>query len=151
MTRPMIEVLLVEDDPGDVVLTREGLATSTLSLNLHVVDNGEKAVDFLDRRSPYAAVPRPDLVILDLNLPRLNGFEVLAHIKANDSLKDIPVVVLTTSKAKTDADRSTEIGADCFLSKPPDFGGFARVVKSIEAFWSALVPKPGELTGESSQ
>jgi two-component system response regulator len=134
-----VEVLLVEDDPGDVILTKEGLRASKLHINLHVVDNGEKALAFLHREPPYEDVPRPGLIILDLNLPRVNGMEVLREIKTNDALKTIPTVILTTSRAEEDVVRSYKLGANCYVSKPLNLDEFVKVVSSIESFWFTVV------------
>jgi len=140
-----IDVLLVEDDPGDVVLTQEGLRQSKLFVNLHVVDNGEKALQFLARQTPYEHVPRPALIILDLNLPRVSGIEVLRHIKGSDQLKTIPVVVLTTSRAEIDVISSYASGANCFVCKPLNLDEFVTVVQSIEGFWFTVVNMPPPL------
>jgi DNA-binding response OmpR family regulator len=134
-----VEVLLVEDDPGDVILTQEGLRASKLHINLHVVDNGEKALAFLHRAPPYEDAPRPGLIILDLNLPRVNGMEVLKHIKTNEDLKTIPTVILTTSRAEEDVVRSYKLGANCYVSKPLNLDEFVKVVGSIESFWFTVV------------
>lgn len=134
-----VEVLLVEDDPGDVILTKEGLRASKLHINLHVVDNGEKALAFLHRTPPYEDAPRPGLIILDLNLPRVNGMEVLRDIKSNDTLKMIPTVILTTSRAEEDVVRSYKLGANCYVSKPLNLDEFVKVVGSIESFWFTVV------------
>lgn len=134
-----VEVLLVEDDPGDVILTKEGLRASKLHINLHVVDNGEKALAFLHREPPYEDAPRPGLIILDLNLPRVNGMEVLREIKTNDALKTIPTVILTTSRAEEDVVRSYKLGANCYVSKPLNLDEFVKVVSSIENFWFTVV------------
>jgi len=134
-----VEVLLVEDDPGDVILTQEGLRASKLHINLHVVDNGEKALAFLHREAPYQDVPRPGLIILDLNLPRVNGMEVLKEIKSNEVLQTIPTVILTTSRAEEDVVRSYKLGANCYVSKPLNLDEFVKVVSSIESFWFTVV------------
>ena len=134
-----VEVLLVEDDPGDVILTQEGLRASKLHINLHVVDNGEKALAFLHREPPYEDAPRPGLIILDLNLPRVNGMEVLKEIKTNEALQTIPTVILTTSRAEEDVVRSYKLGANCYVSKPLNLDEFVKVVSSIESFWFTVV------------
>ncbi|HWF22418.1 MAG TPA: response regulator [Acidimicrobiales bacterium] len=137
-----IEVLLVEDDPGDVLITREALVGSKLVHNLHVVDNGERAVDFLRRQGDYHDVPRPDLILLDLNLPRLDGREVLARIKADESLRQIPVVVLTTSDAEEDVLRSYDLHANAYVTKPVEFEAFITVVRQIDDFFLSVVRLP---------
>ena len=134
-----VEVLLVEDDPGDVILTQEGLRASKLHINLHVVDNGEKALAFLHREPPYEDAPRPGLIILDLNLPRINGMEVLKEIKTNEALQTIPTVILTTSRAEEDVIRSYKLGANCYVSKPLNLDEFVKVVSSIDSFWFTVV------------
>jgi two-component system, chemotaxis family, response regulator Rcp1 len=134
-----VEVLLVEDDPGDVILTQEGLRASKLHINLHVVDNGEKALAFLHHAPPYEDAPRPGLIILDLNLPRVNGMEVLKEIKSNEALQTIPTVILTTSRAEEDVVRSYKLGANCYVSKPLNLDEFVKVVSSIESFWFTVV------------
>jgi CheY-like chemotaxis protein len=137
-----IEVLLVEDDPGDVLITREALVGSKLVHNLHVVDNGEQAVDFLRRQGDYHDVPRPDLILLDLNLPRLDGREVLARIKADESLRQIPVVILTTSNAEEDVLRSYDLHANAYVTKPVEFEAFITVVRQIDDFFLSVVRLP---------
>ncbi|HEY2565178.1 MAG TPA: response regulator [Acidimicrobiales bacterium] len=137
-----IEVLLVEDDPGDVLMTREALVGSKLVHNLHVMDNGELAVDFLGRRGPYEDAPRPDLILLDLNLPRLDGREVLARIKGDESLRQIPVVVLTTSDAEEDVLRSYDLHANAYVTKPVEFEAFIAVVRQIDDFFLSVVRLP---------
>lgn len=137
-----IEVLLVDDDPGDVLITREALVGSKLVHNLHVVDNGERAVDFLRRQGDYHDVPRPDLILLDLNLPRLDGREVLARIKGDESLRQIPVVVLTTSDAEEDVLRSYDLHANAYVTKPVEFEAFIAVVRQIDDFFLSVVRLP---------
>lgn len=127
-------ILLVEDDPGDVFLFREALRNTSLEYELHVADNGEKALDFMHRRPPFAGARRPDLVVLDLNLPRINGIEVLREIRALPEFGELPVIVLTTSKSDTDARLCRELGANAFLSKPPAFDEFLAVGQTIERF-----------------
>jgi CheY-like chemotaxis protein len=145
-----LDILLIEDDPGDAVLTREALANSRLPMNLTVIDNGEAALNYLFRRPPYQEVARPQLIILDLNLPRLSGTEVLKEIKGDADLKLIPVVVLTTSTAPSDIVRSYQSGANCFVSKPLDLHEFERVVRSIKDFWATVVqiPESGGTAGK---
>lgn len=143
MTSKVVDILLVEDSPGDVRLTREALAEGKLRNNLHVVEDGEQALAYLHRQDGDADAPRPDLILLDLNLPRVDGREVLAHIKADPDLKRIPVVVLTTSSADEDVLRVYELAANCFITKPVDLDQFMRVVRSIEEFWLTVVRLPG--------
>jgi CheY-like chemotaxis protein len=137
-----VEILLVEDNEGDVRLTREALREGHLRNHLHVAEDGERALDFLYRRGEYVDAPRPDLILLDLNLPRRDGREVLAEIKNDPSLKRIPVVVLTTSRAEADLVRMYDLHANCFITKPVDFDQFIQVVKTIENFWFTIVVLP---------
>jgi CheY-like chemotaxis protein len=137
-----IEILLVEDNPGDVRLTREALKDAKVANTMHVVEDGVAALDFLYRRSAYKAVPRPDLILLDLNLPRKNGREVLAQIKQDDQLKCIPVVILTTSQADDDISWAYKLHANCYITKPVEFAQFIRVVRAIEEFWFTIVTLP---------
>jgi DNA-binding response OmpR family regulator len=137
-----IEILLVEDNPGDADLAREALDGSKFNNDLHVVDDGEKAMAFLRREGPYADMPRPDLILLDLNLPRKDGRQVLAEIKEDDYLKRIPVVILTTSKAEEDVIKSYNHHANCFITKPIDLNQFLNVVRAIEDFWLSIVVLP---------
>ena len=137
-----IEILLVEDNPGDVDLTREALEGNKLRNNLHVVSDGEAAMAFLRHEGKYAGVPRPGLVLLDLNLPKKNGREVLAEMKADDSLKRIPVVVLTTSQAEEDIHKSYNLHANCYITKPVELAHFIKVVQAIENFWLTIVELP---------
>jgi CheY-like chemotaxis protein len=137
-----IEILLVEDNPGDADLAREALEESKFNNDLHVVDDGEKAMAFLRREGVYANAPRPGLILLDLNLPRKDGREVLAEIKADDDLKRIPVVILTTSSAEKDVLKSYDLHANCFITKPIDLNQFLNVVKAIEDFWLSIVVLP---------
>lgn len=130
-----IQILMVEDDPGDVFLIREALKSSMLRFTVHHADNGEKALDFLHRRKPFESSVRPDLILLDLNLPRVNGIEVLRDVKSVPELSDIPVIVLTTSKSEADAILCRQLGADDFISKAPSFEEFLAVGKVIEKFW----------------
>jgi len=141
MTRPF-EILLVEDSPTDVLITREALADAKLLHHLHVVEDGIAAMAFLHRQGAYTMAPRPDLILLDLNLPRKNGHEVLTELKADAALTVIPVVVLTTSTAEADVLTSYGLHANCFISKPVDFATFAEVVRTIEQFWFAVVTLP---------
>jgi two-component system response regulator len=137
-----IEILLVEDNPGDVDLTREALESARICNHLHVADDGAKAVDFLFRRGEYANVPRPDIILLDLNLPKKDGKQVLKEIKADPCLTNIPVVVLTTSAADEDVLGAYQLHANCYITKPVDFQQFLHVVRSIEEFWLTIVKLP---------
>lgn len=137
-----IEILLVEDNPGDVDLTREGLADGKLRNNLHVAGDGEEAMAFLRREREHADLPVPDLILLDLNLPRRDGREVLTEIKADEGFKHIPVVILTSSQDEEDILQSYRLHANCYISKPSRFGEFVKVVKSVEEFWFTVVTLP---------
>lgn len=137
-----INILLVEDDPGDVLMTREALEEHKVMNNLFVVNNGEDAVSFLTRQGDHADAPRPDLILLDLNLPRLDGREVLARIKADEELRRIPVVVLTTSQAEEDILRSYDLHANAYVAKPVDFEQFSRVIRQIDEFFISIVRLP---------
>ncbi|ABA23942.1 response regulator [Anabaena sp. FACHB-709] len=139
-----IEVLLVEDNPGDVELTRIALEDSKISVHLSVVEDGVEAMAFLRKQDKYANVPHPDIVLLDFNLPRKDGREVLAEIKTDSYLKRIPVVVLTTSQAEEDILKAYNLAANCYITKPVDFDQFVRIVQSIENFWFAIVKLPPE-------
>lgn len=138
-----IELLLVEDNPGDVVLTREALKESKVWSNLHVVEDGEEALAFLRQEGAYAEAPLPDIILLDLNLPRKDGREVLSIIKVNENLKRIPVVILTTSDAEEDILKAYNLNANCYITKPVDFKQFIKVVRAIEEFWLTIVKLPG--------
>jgi CheY-like chemotaxis protein len=137
-----VEILLVEDNPGDVRLTREALRDGKVRNNLNVVDDGVKALAYLRREGEYANVRRPDLILLDLNLPRMSGREVLTEIKGDPDLRSIPVVVLTTSQAEQDIVKAYELNANCYVTKPVDLDQFINVVKSIEDFWLTIVRLP---------
>jgi CheY-like chemotaxis protein len=137
-----IEVLLVEDDTGDVLMTKEAFADNKVRNKLHVVSDGVNAMAFLRREGPYADMPTPDLVLLDLNLPRKDGREVLAEIKADPELRRIPVVVLTTSEAEEDVLRSYELHANAYVTKPVDFDRFVHVVRQIDDFFVTVVRLP---------
>jgi len=137
-----VDVLLVEDNPGDVRLTREALKEGKVINNLNVVRDGEEALAYLHREGPYAAAPRPDIILLDLNLPRKDGRGVLAEIKQDEALKRIPVVVLTTSRAEEDILRTYELHANCYIVKPVDLDQFITVVKTINDFWFSVVKLP---------
>jgi two-component system, chemotaxis family, response regulator Rcp1 len=137
-----IEILLVEDNPGDVRLAREALRDAKVRNTLHVAEDGVEAMQFLRREGRFAGTPRPDVILLDLNLPRKDGREVLAEIKADDELKQIPVVVLTTSSAEQDILQSYELHANCYITKPVDLDRFIEVVQSIQDFWLTVVKLP---------
>jgi two-component system, chemotaxis family, response regulator Rcp1 len=137
-----IEILMVEDNPGDVRLTREALRGGKIWNEIHVVTDGVAALDFLHKKRPYERAPRPDLIRLDLNLPKKDGREVLAAIKSDSSLKTIPVVILTTSQAEEDVIRAYNLNCNCYVSKPVDFEQFTRIVRAIEQFWLSVVTLP---------
>jgi chemotaxis family two-component system response regulator Rcp1 len=137
-----IDILMVEDDPGDVRLTREALKGSKLLHSLNVVEDGVAALDYLRRNPPYQDAVRPDLVLLDLNLPRKDGREVLAAMKQDPALRAIPVVILTTSQAEEDVLRAYNLNANCYVTKPVDFDQFMRIVRTIEEFWLNVVTLP---------
>ncbi|MDD1678501.1 MAG: response regulator, partial [Methanomicrobiales archaeon] len=137
-----VEILLVEDSPADVALTREALGDSKLSNNLYVVTDGEAAMAFLQNRGPYVNMPRPDLILLDLNLPKKTGLEVLKEIKDDERLSLIPVVIMTVSKDERDIVESYRMHANCYIRKPVKFGEFIEIVKSIEDFWFSIVTLP---------
>ena len=142
-SRP-VEILLVEDNPGDVRLTREALKDGKVLNHLSVVHDGQEALDYLRRRGPHAEAPRPDVVLLDLNLPKRDGREVLSEIKDDPDLRRIPVVILTTSSAEQDVLEAYDLNANCYITKPVDLDQFIRVVKSISDFWLTIVKLPPE-------
>lgn len=144
ITNHPIDVLLVEDNPGDVRLTVEALKESKFYVNLHVARDGVEAVEFLKREGQFADSHRPDLILLDLNLPKKDGREVLAEIKADPDLKRIPVVILTTSQAEEDILRTYNLHANCYVTKPVDLDQFIKVVQSIKEFWLTIVRLPSE-------
>ncbi len=146
-----IVILLVEDDPGDVLIMREALEDSKIVNRLYTVDNGEAAVDFLHQRGEFTDAPRPDLILLDLNLPRLDGREVLARIKGEPSLRRTPVVVLTTSGAEEDIVRSYDLHANAYVTKPVDLDQFMKVVKQIDEFFITIVKLPPPARAEEPQ
>ena len=146
-----IDILLVEDDPGDVELTKEGLLTAKMLVTLHVVEDGEKALKFLRQETPYTEAIQPDIILLDLNMPKKNGMEVLREIKADAALRSIPVVVLTTSEAETDIAKCYDLGANCYITKPISFAAFTKVVAMIEEFWFTIVKMPPKKTGRAGQ
>jgi two-component system, chemotaxis family, response regulator Rcp1 len=140
-----IDILLVEDGPGDIRLTQEALKEGRVTNRLHVATDGEAAMSFLLRRPPYTDAPRPDLVLLDLNLPKKDGREVLAEIKGHASLQRIPVVVLTTSRAEQDVHQAYQLRCNCYITKPVDLEQFLRVIESIQDFWLTVVTLPPEV------
>ncbi|PSB49332.1 response regulator [Chroococcidiopsis sp. CCALA 051] len=137
-----IEILLVEDDSGDVQLTKLALEESKMSVNLHVVEDGVEALALLRKEGKYASTKHPDIILLDLNLPKKDGREVLAEIKADPNLKRIPVIVLTASQAETDILNAYNLNANCYIIKPVDFDRFVKIVQSIENFWFTIVRLP---------
>jgi two-component system, chemotaxis family, response regulator Rcp1 len=139
-----VEILLVEDNPADVRLTQEAFREAKVRNNLHVAQDGVAALDFLHHTNGYQDVPRPDIVLLDLNLPKKDGREVLAEIKEDDNLKRIPVVILTTSTAEQDILRTYDLHANCYINKPVDLEKFMTLVKGIEDFWLTIVKLPSE-------
>jgi len=147
MTDVPVEILLVEDSPSDQLLAREALAEAGIASRVHVVSDGIEAMDFLRRQGRHQRAPRPDLILLDLNLPRKDGREVLSEIKSSEDLKRIPVVVLTTSESEQDVKRAYALHANCYISKPVDFEAFKRVIRSIEEFWFRTVRLPSSTSG----
>ena len=139
-----IDVLLVEDSPGDVRLTKEAFKDAKVHVNLHVAADGTAAMAFLERHGEHANAPRPDLILLDLNLPKKGGREVLAEIKESPTLRSIPVVILTTSAAEADILQSYQLHANCYITKPVGLDGFLKVVRSIDSFWLSVVKLPRE-------
>ncbi len=139
-----IDILLVEDNPGDVRLTREALKEGKVLNNLYVAQDGVEAIAFLRREGKYAGAIRPDIILLDLNLPKKDGHEVLADIKSDPDLRRIPVVILTTSKAEEDVLQSYNLHANCFITKPVDLDQFINVVQAVEDFWFTIVKLPPE-------
>jgi chemotaxis family two-component system response regulator Rcp1 len=142
--RETIDLLLVEDNPGDVRLTREALKEGQLSVNLSVAVDGVEAVEFLRRTGKFANAPRPDLILLDLNLPRKSGREVLSEIKSDPDLKKIPVLVMTTSTSQQDIARAYSLNANCYIAKPMELQDFIEVVQSIEDFWLTKASLPAK-------
>ncbi|MDQ3775258.1 MAG: response regulator [Pseudomonadota bacterium] len=137
-----VTVLFIEDSPSDVLMTREALDQAKVLIDLHVIDNGIDALSFLRREGRYPTAPRPDLILLDLNLPKKDGREVLREIKSDEALKRIPVVILTSSSAEEDVMRAYGLHANCYVTKLFDFEGLAKVVRSIERFWFTVVTLP---------
>ncbi|HQW24020.1 MAG TPA: response regulator [Bacteroidia bacterium] len=140
-----VDILLVEDNPGDVRLTQEALNEGGISNTLHVASDGFEAMDFLNKKGKFKDASTPDLVLLDLNLPKMNGFEVLEKIKSDEHLKLIPVIVLTTSQAEHDIITSYSMHVNCFVSKPVEYDSFMNVVKCIEDFWFTIVKLPSRV------
>ena len=139
-----VEILLVEDSPADILLTREAFKNNKLVNEIHVAEDGIQALDFLYKRGKYASAPRPDLILLDLNLPRKNGREVLAEIKADHDLRSIPIVVLTTSNDDGDILKAYNLNANCYVVKPVGFDNFMKAIQSIRHFWFSVVTLPPE-------
>ena len=137
-----VEILLVEDNPGDIRLTKEAMKEAKIVNNLNVVEDGVEALAYLRKKGIFKGANRPDLILLDLNLPKKNGREVLAEIKQDINLKQIPVVILTVSQAEEDVFKTYELHANCFITKPVDMDQFIKVVKSIEDFWFSIVRLP---------
>ncbi len=137
-----IEILLVEDNPGDVVLTQEALREGKIRNRLSVAKDGVEAMAFLRREGEFANAPRPDLILLDLNMPRKNGSEVLMEVKSDPDLKTIPVVILTTSDAEQDVLKAYQFNANCYITKPVEFDRFVKVVQTIDEFWLSIVQLP---------
>jgi len=137
-----VEILLVEDNPVDVIVTREALKDGRVANNLHVVEDGEEAMDFLYKRGKYASAPSPEIILLDLNLPGKDGREVLSEIKGDPSLRHIPVIILTTSGDREDIWRSYELQANCFITKPVDMEQFTKAMERLGEFWFTLVRLP---------
>ncbi|WP_119460853.1 response regulator [Rhodospirillaceae bacterium SYSU D60014] len=144
-----IDILLVEDNPGDVRLTKEALKESRILNNLYFARDGVEALAFLTQQEPYQEVPRPDLILLDLNLPRKDGRELLAEIKQHQELKRIPVVILTTSEAEQDILKTYELHANCYITKPVDLDKFVDIVKGLEEFWLSIVKLPSMVTAKA--
>jgi chemotaxis family two-component system response regulator Rcp1 len=138
----LVEILLVEDNPGDARLAIEALKESRIRNNLHLVEDGEMALDFLHKRGKFQSVPKPDLVLLDLNLPKINGLQVLAQIKSEDNLRRIPVVVLSISSAEKDIQESYNLNANCYVTKPLDLDEFIKVFETLQNFWLKAVKLP---------
>jgi chemotaxis family two-component system response regulator Rcp1 len=141
-----LNVLLVEDSPGDARLTREAFREANASIKLHVVVDGVEAMAFLRQEAPYLNAPRPDIILLDLNLPKMDGREVLARVKSDPGLKTIPIIILSTSEAQADILKSYQLQANCYLSKPVQFDAFEKLVISINDLWltKAKLPAPGK-------
>jgi len=140
-----VDILLVEDNPGDAELAREALAEAKVKNNIYWVEDGEEAIAFLSQQGKYVDAPRPDVILLDLNLPKKDGREVLAEVKSNDDWKRIPVVILTASEAESDILKTYNLHANCYITKPLDLDQFLKVVKAIESFWFKIVKLPNGL------
>lgn len=140
----LIEVLLVDDDPGDVELTRESLKSSKIHINLSHVEDGQECMEYLRRTGKYEDAKKPDVVLLDLNMPKKDGRQVLEEMKTDEYLKRIPTVILTTSDAETDIEKTYQLGANCYITKPVDFTQFQKVVNEIADFWFTVVKLPRE-------
>jgi len=136
------EILLAEDNPGDVRLTREALRDTSISYHLHVVPDGVEALTFLRRQGPYTAAPKPDLIMLDLNMPRMDGRRVLALLKSDANLRSIPIVILSSSQNEADIQAAYELQANCYITKPTDLDQFINIVKEIEEFWAITAELP---------
>lgn len=141
-TKPRI--LLVEDNPGDIRLTQEALKESNMDIHLDVVSDGEQAIDFLMKKGKYVDAVRPHIILLDLNLPKKNGIEILKEVKVHESLKKIPIIVLTTSDADHDISKAYSLNANCYILKPVDFDDFAKVIRLVETFWFNTVKLAAE-------
>jgi CheY-like chemotaxis protein len=137
-----IEILLAEDNPGDVRLTREAIKDAKVHNRLHVVTDGVEAMAFLRHEGNYAAAPRPDLILLDLNMPRMDGREVLKQLKSDDNFRRIPVVIITSSQAEEDILKAYDLQANCYVTKPVDLEQFMKVIRSVEEFWLTVVKLP---------
>lgn len=137
-----IEILLVEDNPGDVMLTKHALADAKVANNLYVANDGMEGLNFLRKQGKFADAPRPDLILTDLNMPRMDGHEMIAEIKQDPALRAIPVVILTSSEAEKDIVKTYDLGANCYVTKPVDLDQFMVVIKSIEDFWLSMVKLP---------
>jgi chemotaxis family two-component system response regulator Rcp1 len=142
MAQETIQILLVEDNPTDVMLTREALDHAKVFITLHTVSDGVEAMEFLHHEGAYGAAPRPSLILLDLNMPRKGGQEVLVEIKADESLRAIPVIILTTSRAESDIMKAYACHANCYIAKPVDYDEFAEVLRTIQKFWFTMVTLP---------
>ena len=145
-----IDILLVEDNPGDIDLTREALEEAKVLNRLHVVEDGEQALDFVFRRGQFADAPRPDLILLDLNLPKRDGREVLEEIRTAADVTDIPIVILTSSQAEEDIVRAYQLHANCYIAKPVNFVQFLKIIHAIEDFWLTIVKLPRGGHGEEA-